>query len=129
MRCPIISHELNTLVEAENENGYYSAKDVAELFDVNKQTVYKCAEDKIEYKKDNSLGKTKRNGYHILKTEFQTIEKVNKTDATFHERRKKEMEDIPDTGFDPNSVTLSKSGKNPVSHHEMKNSSTEKINE
>ncbi|QQK78751.1 helix-turn-helix domain-containing protein [Salicibibacter cibi] len=68
--------ELNTaarvhLSKMNINSEYYSVKDVAELFDVNKQTVYKwIAEEKIDYSIDNSPGKTLRKGYRIPKRQF-----------------------------------------------------------
>lgn len=99
--------ELNAIAQINYSNSdynqeHYTVKDVAELFDVNKQTVYKwIAEDKIEYKTDDSPGKIHRKGYQIPKSQFREENKVNEIDPTFRNRRENELEEIPNTGFNP----------------------------
>ncbi|WP_404451828.1 helix-turn-helix domain-containing protein [Virgibacillus necropolis] len=112
--------DFNALDE-KRDQGYYSVKDVAELFDVNKQTVYKwIAEEKIEYKEDNSPGKTQRKGYQIPKSQFQTENEMNEVDPTFSQRRKEETEDIPNTDFDSGNVVLPKDVKESLNHDDIK---------
>lgn len=114
--------DFNALQE-KRDQGYYSVKDVAELFDVNKQTVYKwIAEEKIEYKEDNSPGKVQRKGYQIPKNQFQTEDEMNEVDPSFRQRREEEMEDIPNTDFDPSNVDLPKDVKYSLNHNDIKRS-------
>lgn len=104
---------------------YYSQKNVAELFDVSKQTVYLWIEEgKIEC--ENSSGKLPGEEYWIPKEQFQTKDKMNKIDPTFTERREKEMEGIPVTDFDPGSIVLPVNAKYSLSHDEIKRYFTRK---
>ncbi|ASN06363.1 helix-turn-helix domain-containing protein [Virgibacillus necropolis] len=112
--------DFNAPDEKRNQD-YYSVRDVAELFDVNKQTVYKwIAEEKIDYKEDNSPGKTQRKGYQIPKDQFQTENEINEVDPTFKQRRKDETEDIPNTDFDSSSVVLPKDAKQSLTYSDIK---------
>ncbi|MCD8510088.1 MAG: helix-turn-helix domain-containing protein [Bacillus sp. (in: Bacteria)] len=75
---------------------YYSVKEVAELFDVTIQSVYKWInEEKIEYKLDDGPGKQQRKGYLIPKDQFNDHGKINDVDESFFKRRLEEMEEIP----------------------------------
>ncbi|SFD42293.1 Helix-turn-helix domain-containing protein [Lentibacillus persicus] len=101
---------------------YYSVKDVAELFDVNKQTVYKwIAEEKIDYKVDESPGKIQRKGYQIPKGQFQTEREMNIVDPTFSKRREKAMKDIPNTDSSQSDVSLPEHSHNSsISYDDIK---------
>lgn len=101
--------------------GYYSVKDVAELFDVNKQTVYQwIKEEKIEYEEDQSPGKIQRKGYRIPKKQFQSEDQINEVDPTFQRRREEETEDIPRSDFDQTRVMYPENDKGSLSHDAIK---------
>jgi len=92
--------ELNSVahvsISDDDTPEYYSVKDVAELFDVNKQTVYKwIAEEKIEYKTDGSPGKTQRKGYKIPKRQFQSEKEMDAVDPTFSKKHSSSRESPP----------------------------------
>jgi len=118
--------ELNSVAQISFSNnstnsGYYSVKDVAELFDVNKQTVYKwIAEEKIVYKTDNSPGKKQRKGYKIPKEQFKTEKDMIAMDPTFSERRQIDIENIPNTDSNHNYKDLPKNGDGTKSYQEIK---------
>lgn len=112
--------DFNFLEEKQNQE-FYSVKDVAELFDVNKQTVYKwIAEEKIEYEVDESPGKIQRKGYQIPKKQFQTENEMIKVDPTFRKRREEDMEGIPNTDFDQSNTYLPENDKHGLSHDDIK---------
>lgn len=108
-------------LEEERNHGYYSVKDVAELFDVNKQTVYQwIKEKKIEYEEDQSPGKLQRKGYRIPKKQFQTEDQMNEVDHTFHRRREEDMEEIPHSDSAQNNVVFPENDKDALSHDVIK---------
>jgi excisionase family DNA binding protein len=111
--------EISTVKDAKDE--YYSVKEVSELFDVNKQTVYKWIDQgKIEYEEDNSPGKVQRKGYLIPKCQFKTEEALNKVDPTFKNRREAELNEIPNTGFDTKNVTFPEESNESYSFEDIK---------
>ena len=131
-------HELNAAaqfadfnsLEKKRNQGHYSVKEVAELFDVNKQTVYKwIAEEKIEYKEDNSPGKTQRKGYQIPKEQFKTEDEMDKVDPTFKQRREDELESIPNTGFDPAGIDLPRNVEYSLNRDDIKRNYTREKDE
>lgn len=107
-------------------NPYYSVKDVAELFDVNKQTVYKwIAEEKIVYEEEDSPGKRTRKGYRIPQSQFQgeygyDDKRMNQVDPTFRGRREEETNEIPNTGFNSDHLIFPEHSKKTKSIDEMK---------
>ncbi len=118
--------ELNSVARvslSENTNApeHYTVKDVAELFDVNKQTVYKwIAEEKIEYKIDESPGKIQRKGYQIPKGQFKTEKEMHAVDPTFRDRREKNMREIPNTGSYQPDMPPQEGNGNSVSYDDIK---------
>lgn len=117
----------------QDEDGYYSVKDVAELFGVSAQSVYKWIDEgKIEYKEDNSPGKKKRKGYRIPKQQFQgkyamDDSVLSQIDPIFRARREEEMKEIPQSGFDSSNVKFpEEKGRKAQSYDEIKKMIMEK---
>jgi hypothetical protein len=90
------------------------------------QTVYKWInEEKIKCEEINSPGKQQGKGYRIPKDQFEGEDAaddsaINDIDPTFRSRREKELEKIPNTGFDPGSLILPEDSKAAVNEEEIK---------